>query len=182
MNLLEVGVKIKQMRKKNKMSQDDLATQINLTKSHISKIENGKATPSLVTLSKIAEIFDVPMAWFVIQDQFDGISIVSKKERNETVETNELGYQYELLANKSYMSNINPSIVTVHNGAENLAPYTHDNDEFIYVISGSIVLKYDHKFYHLEEGDSAYFSGKKEHIFINNSTENSKVLTIYVED
>ncbi|WNN75478.1 helix-turn-helix transcriptional regulator [Lysinibacillus capsici] len=44
MNLLEVGVKIKQMRKKNKMSQDDLASQINLTKSHISKIENGKAT------------------------------------------------------------------------------------------------------------------------------------------
>ena len=79
MNLLEVGVKIKQMRKKNKMSQDDLASQINLTKSHISKIENGKATPSPVTLSKIAEIFDVPMAWFVIQDQFDGISIVSKK-------------------------------------------------------------------------------------------------------
>ncbi|WP_312019091.1 helix-turn-helix transcriptional regulator, partial [Lysinibacillus sp. D4B1_S16] len=25
---------------------------MNLTKSHISKIENGKATPSLVTLSK----------------------------------------------------------------------------------------------------------------------------------
>ena len=176
MNILEVGVKIKQMRKKNKMSQDDLATQINLTKSHISKIENGKATPSLVTLSKIAEIFDV------IQDQFDGISIVSKKERNETVETNQLGYQYELLANKSYMSNINPSIVTVHNGAENLALYTHDNDEFIYIISGSIILKYDNEFYHLEEGDSAYFSGKKEHIFINNSAENSKVLTIYVED
>jgi len=166
MNLLEVGVKIKQMRKKNKMSQDDLASQINLTKSHISKIENGK----------------VPMAWFVIQDQFDGISIVSKKERNETVETNQLGYQYELLANKSYMSNINPSIVTVHNGAENLALYTHDNDEFIYIISGSIILKYDNKFYQLEEGDSAYFSGKKEHIFINNSAENSKVLTIYVED
>ena len=59
------------------------------------------------------------------------------------------------------MSNINPSIVTVHNGAENLAPYTHDNDEFIYVISGSIVLKYDHKFYNLEEGTLRIFLGKR---------------------
>ncbi|AWE06923.1 XRE family transcriptional regulator [Lysinibacillus sp. 2017] len=182
MNLVEVGSKIKQMRKKSKMSQLELADLIGLTKSHISKIENAKATPSLATLSKIAGIFHVPMAWFVIQEEFDGISIVSKKQRAETVETNELGYQYELLANKSYMSNINPSIVTVHNGAENLTPYLHDNDEFIYVITGSILLKYDNKLYTLDKGDSAYFSGKKEHIFINNSPENSKVLTIYVDE
>ncbi|PWA09225.1 XRE family transcriptional regulator [Pueribacillus theae] len=178
----ELGKRIKLMRTKKKLTQASLAELVGITKSHISKIENGVATPSLVTLSKIAEALGSPMSWFVIQEEHEGLSIVRKSDRNENVAKNEIGYEYELLANKNFMSNINPTIVTVLKGAEEIEPYVHDNDEFIYVITGAIQLKYDGKTFNLVQGDSAYFSGKKPHIFINNSDEVSKVLTIYVEE
>lgn len=181
MESMEVGKRIKHMRNKMNLTQLELADIVGITKSHISKIENGVATPSLVTLSKIAEVLKAPMSWFVDQEEHEGLSIVRKSERNEHVSKNEIGYEYELLANKNFMSSISPSIVTVLKGAEEIKPYIHDNDEFIYVISGSIQLMYDDKTYNLVTGDSAYFSGEKPHIFISTSDEISKVLTIYVE-
>lgn len=178
----ELGKRIKQMRIKKKLTQAALAELVGITKSYISKIENGIATPSLVTLSNIAETLDSPMSWFVIQEEHEGLSIVRKSDRKENVAKNEIGYDYELLANKNFMSNINPTIVTVLQGAEEVEPYVHNNDEFIYVLTGAIKLIYDGVTYNLVEGDSAYFSGKKPHIFINRSKVVSKVLTIYVEE
>lgn len=182
MEAKELGNRIKLMRTKKKLTQTALAELVGITKSHISKIENGVATPSLVTLSSIADALGYPMSWFVNQEEHEGLSIVRKSDRNKNVSKNEIGYDYELLANKNFMSSISPTIVTVLSGAEDIKPYVHDNDEFIYIIIGSIKLMYDGKVYNLEQGDSAYFSGKKPHIFINNSDEASKVLTIYVEE
>lgn len=58
MNLDE---KIKKIRKDNKMSQDDLAEIINVTRQTVSNWENGKNYPDIETLVKISDKFDISL-------------------------------------------------------------------------------------------------------------------------
>lgn len=52
---------IKLLRKKKGWSQTELAAKTGSTLSHINKIETGKYTPSLDTLSRLAEVFEVTL-------------------------------------------------------------------------------------------------------------------------
>lgn len=55
------GENIKMMRKGKKMTIVELSEQAKLSKSTISDIENGKSNPSIATLNKIANVFDIPV-------------------------------------------------------------------------------------------------------------------------
>ncbi len=56
-----IGENIKLLRKRNSYSQEEMATDLGLTRSSYSGYENGVAEPSLETLAKIGEFFKVSM-------------------------------------------------------------------------------------------------------------------------
>lgn len=58
MNLSE---NIKELRKQNNMTQEQLANMLNGKKSLVSNYENGYSTPDIYTLIKLADIFDVTL-------------------------------------------------------------------------------------------------------------------------
>lgn len=58
-----IGQRIKQIRNSKKLTQDDFAEIIGLTKNFISLIETGNRTPSDRTISDICRVFHVNEAW-----------------------------------------------------------------------------------------------------------------------
>lgn len=60
----EIGRKIKELRKKKKITQEELAFKIGKSPNFIGLIERGKKRPSIETLRKIAEVLDVPIKSF----------------------------------------------------------------------------------------------------------------------
>ena len=50
------------LRRKNKMTQQDLAKQINYSDKAVSRWENGEVLPDVETLAKIAEVYGVPLS------------------------------------------------------------------------------------------------------------------------
>ncbi len=50
-----IGKRIREMRERLELSQDDLARSLGVTPQHISAIEQGKRLPSLSSLGKLAE-------------------------------------------------------------------------------------------------------------------------------
>ena len=54
-----VNTSIKDLRKKNNMTQDELAERLNVTRQAVSSWENGKTQPDIETLTQLAEAFDV---------------------------------------------------------------------------------------------------------------------------
>ena len=58
-----IGQRIKQIRNSKKLTQDDFAEVIGLTKNFISLIETGNRTPSDRTISDICRVFHVNEAW-----------------------------------------------------------------------------------------------------------------------
>ncbi|WP_260858027.1 helix-turn-helix domain-containing protein [Bacillus sp. FJAT-22090] len=180
--LHHIGKKVKEARLNKSFTQQELAERCNLTKSHISKIENGQAAPAVATLSKIAQELNAPLSWFLEANNQSKLSIVKNNEKKVKLGNKEIGYTYEALANRDQFSKIEPVVVTVLPEADLVEPFTHVEDEFIYILSGSINLYYDSELHFLEQGDSAYFEGSVPHIFLSADKDTeAKVLTLFIQ-
>ena len=58
---MNIGETIRNIRKKRGIRQAELASEINITQSYLSQIENNKKEPHLSTLANIANILDIPL-------------------------------------------------------------------------------------------------------------------------
>ena len=58
---MEIGKKIMDLRKKNGLSQEELAEQVGVARQTISKWELGETSPDLVQAKKLSQIFSVSL-------------------------------------------------------------------------------------------------------------------------
>lgn len=149
----------------------------------LSKIENGQTSSAIATLSKIAKSLDVPLSWLLEDTPEKDIVILPKHKRQAKIGNEHIGYSYERLANRSKYTGIEPTIVhvTPKDYHTRIETYTHTEDEFIYILKGSIYLSYDDEKYLMKEGDTAYFKGTKPHLFLPVDNEGAKILTLFIE-
>ena len=60
-----IAINVKRLRTLKKLSQKEIALSIDIPQGQYSRIESGKVIPSIPTLKKIAEVFDVHLTEFV---------------------------------------------------------------------------------------------------------------------
>src|SRR5699024_2528164 len=134
-------------------------------------------------LSKISHALDVPLSWLLEDQPEQDLVLLSRDKRSSKVSDEHMGYSYELLANRSPYTGVEPTIVhvTPKNRNRREEDYTHSHDEFIYMLNGGIKLYYDVKDHLMSEGDITYFTWKKPHLLIMIDDEGAEVLTWYIE-
>lgn len=179
--LSEIGKRIRKARLGKGFTQQELADRCGFTKSLLSKIENGQTASAVATLSKIAEHLDTPLAWFLEENRDEHLVLSPLSKRTMKMGSKEMGYLYEILANRSRFSKIEPVLVTVPPDMTVTEPFTHPEEEFIYIVNGTIILFYDGERHVMGEGDTAYFSGMKPHIFLPFNEQEAKVLSIFIQ-
>lgn len=168
---------------RQKKTQQQIADECNISKSLLSKIENGQTSSAIATLSKISKVLDVPLSWLLEDNPEQDLVLLSKSERQSKVGDEHMGYSYELLANRSRFTGVEPTIVHVTPKNINFREdaYTHTQDEFIYILKGAIELFYNGSKHYMKKGDTAYFKGTKPHLFIPVDNEGAEVLTLFIE-
>ena len=67
----ELGDKVKLLRNRRGLKQDDLAEVLELSRSQISNLESGRRKLSLKQLEKLCEYFQVDMSYFVMSETTD---------------------------------------------------------------------------------------------------------------
>lgn len=67
----DLGEKVKLIRKRRKLKQDDLAEFLNLSRSQISNLESGRRNLSLKQLEKLCVFFQVDMSYFLMSETTD---------------------------------------------------------------------------------------------------------------
>ncbi|HLR71347.1 MAG TPA: XRE family transcriptional regulator [Pseudogracilibacillus sp.] len=174
---------MKQQRLRQKKTQQQIAEACNISKSLLSKIENGQTSSAIATLAKISKVLDVPLSWLLEDSPEQDLVLLSKAERQSKVGDERMGYSYELLANRSRYTGVEPTIVHVTPKDLNVREkgYTHSHDEFVYILKGAIELFYNGNKHYMKKGDSAYFKGTKPHLFIPVDNEGAEVLTLFIE-
>jgi transcriptional regulator with XRE-family HTH domain len=177
-----INTRIKKLRKRKGMTLQALSELTSLSKGYLSKIESSDTAPRLPTLHKIAVALDVEMDYF-----FEWESGRKKEQQNIDLVSGHAGYRKEMIktsADYSYWPLVHsfrgkymaPYFLTIGRGQTQ--QFTHDSEELLFVISGSIKLSYDGGEYTLEQGDCAYFDSRSEHQISNDAETNAEMLNV----
>ena len=67
----ELGKKIELLRKRRNLRQDDLANILDISRSQISNLENGRRGLSLEQLSTLCNYFKIDMSYFICENTID---------------------------------------------------------------------------------------------------------------
>jgi transcriptional regulator with XRE-family HTH domain len=176
-----VGTKIRHTRLLNALTMKQVADAAGCSESVLSKIENGRANPSLKMIHRIAAALGVTVGRLFAQED-DAEHIVARAGKRPMLETDQVhkgkGLRLEpLIANvaghllECHINHIEP-------GARSDGDLQHDGEEFGYVLEGSIELTVGGRRYLIETGDAFCFRSERPHSWRNRSNVPVKILWI----
>lgn len=177
---MTIGEKLKKSRNEKGMSLRELATKVELSASFLSQIEQGKASPSIENLKKIANTLDVRVS-YLIEDEEDEIKNIhyTKKADIKYLESKGSNTKMALLMPKNKEKNMEPIVYEIGiNGESGRDFYSHGGEEFIYILDGELDVYIADKKYKLKEGDSLYFKSQMKHRFKNTSKKEVRALWV----
>jgi len=178
-----VGESIRKSRQEQKLSVTKLAEQANISKSNLSKIENGIISPTFETLERISGGLGLTAASLLSDRDGNSEKIVFTKHGCGQ-KAAEAHYSFEFLFTGFENRRMVPFITTINSleVSDFKQPASHGGEEFIYVLSGAVVLigALDQP-QTLEQGDGAYFDSQVRHLVVNKGKERSTLLWVWSE-
>ncbi len=164
----QIGARVRQLRAGRTVTLEQLAAEVGVTKGQLSRIENGKVSVPVSTLTRIAAALGVsPGAFFQSAEAKPRAKFVSKKQRRVTVgRGSKLGHFYESLAyDLPFEKAFEPYLMTIEekkiDPAQNV--FKHPGHELLFMLEGKMDYRHADEIYHLEPGDSLFFDGAIEH-------------------
>jgi len=160
---MEIGEKIRSERKRTKMTLDQLAKKIGVSKMTIHRIETGKTSPSIAILGDIAEALHTPISRFI--EEGTPLIVINRKEQHFSVEGDNL-----IATNvfpRRLLSSLNSETMAINyveaeNGAV-VEKHTNKGYEWVFQISGQSVLRYDKNEYICNSGDVFFYDATRAH-------------------
>lgn len=165
----EIGEKVRALRLRKKMALIELGRHTGLSAALLSKIERSNIYPPLPTLLRIAMVFGVGLDYFFSDESKRRVlSIVRRKERVRFPDRVEgaISYFFESLDFNANERKLNAYYADFQPVAEEDAPvHAHEGVEFIYIVTGALLLTIGRQQNQLEEGDSIYFDAAVPHSY-----------------
>jgi len=165
-----IGSKLRALRRRKKMGLADLSAHTELSPALLSKLERGHIYPTLPTLLRIAMVFSVGLDYF-FRDERDRprLAIVRRSERQSFPDDpsgKAVSYHFESLDFAAVERRLNAYMATFESiDGSRARPHAHEGAEFIYVISGTLALRYEEEEANLQAGDAVYFDSSRAHAY-----------------
>ena len=171
---MDLGKKIRQLRKIKGLTLEELADRCELTKGYISQIENNLNSPSIATLTDILSALGSNLSEFFSAEQEEKI-VFSK---DEFIEKDSDGVRWEWLIANAQKNMMEPVLVELSEGAETTGDVPHEGEEFGYVLEGRIAIQLGNKLHTCKKGEAFYYTAGKPHSIINKGKGKAKFLWI----
>lgn len=168
-----VGSRLRMLRSIRGRSLSHVAEAIGISTGFLSAIERSQMSASVGTLRKLARYYKVNILDFYNPPESNP-HLVRPRER-KTMNAGP-GVTMELLAwGKTVME---PHLFRVAPGSGSGDPYTHEGEEFLFVMKGELDIALDGEQYNLKSGDSLYFDSTTPHRWTNPGRKEAWVLWI----
>jgi DNA-binding transcriptional MerR regulator/quercetin dioxygenase-like cupin family protein len=157
-----IGAHLRQLRARRKLSLAHVAKAVGISVGFLSALERSHMSGSVGTLRKLARFYKTN-----ILDFFDAGAASSRKVRPAERKVLEAGagVRLELLAWGNTV--MEPHLFRIAPDAGSGDPYTHEGEEFIYVLRGDLEITVDGEEHRLKPGDSFYFESSTPHRWKN---------------
>ncbi len=169
---MELGIKIKELRLKKGLTQEELASRCELTKGYISQLENDLTSPSIATLNDILTSLGTSLNEFFSDDEYEQIVF---KEDDYFEKESEIGTLLWLVPT-SQKNMMEPIKLRLNPGAETEHDIPHDGEEFGFVLKGKIELYIGKRKAEAKEGESFYFKADRTHYLKNVANEIAEII------
>ena len=180
-----LGERIKVLRQKAGILPEDLAPVLDLPNAVLAKIESGVVEPTVATLLKISQYFNVPMETFFSDEILKApLQVVRAHELEKTERKRASGevvasYKYWALAPKISNKNMQPFLIELDpNVKEDLPRLSHEGEEFFYVLEGHIELQAGKEVIQLKPGDCVYFQSEIPHAVYGRGKSKSRAVVV----
>ena len=173
---MEIGKKIKRMRLRLGLTQEELADRTELTKGFISQLERDITSPSIATLVDILDALGSNVSDF-FRDSGDE-RVVFPAEEMFIKEDAEAGTTIRWLVPNAQKNDLEPILVTLRPGAKTMEQDPHEGQEFGYVLSGTVTLMCGESKFKIGKGDSFYIRPSEMHYLLNSGKSEAKIIWV----
>lgn len=173
---MNIGEKIKLLRVRNNLTQEELAERSELTKGFISQVERDLASPSIQTLVDILDGLGTNLQDFFTDAAVEQI-VFSEEDFFETV-NDELGFTLNWVVPNAQKNAMEPILLRLPEGAKSRKVGPHEGEEFGYVLQGTVLLHANDTVYKVKRGETFYLDGASVHYLENPGKRTAEVLWI----
>jgi len=168
-----IGTHLRQLRARRQLSLAEVAKTVGISVGFLSALERSQMSASVGTLRKLARFYKTN-----ILDFFDARGASSRQVRpaERKVLQAGAGVHMELLAWGNTV--MEPHLFRIESEAGSGDPYTHEGEEFIFVLRGELAITLYDKEYRLKPGDSFYFESATPHHWRNPGRGETRVLWV----
>uniref|UniRef100_A0A6A7GBZ9 DNA-binding protein n=2 Tax=Hirondellea gigas TaxID=1518452 RepID=A0A6A7GBZ9_9CRUS len=179
--LTNIGEKINKLRKNKGMTLRDLGRKVDLSAGFLSQLERGLSTISVDLLQKIAVVLSVELTYFFSEPKVKNEkTVVMRGYEKEVYELINSQFVLYHLSNNLTDKNMVPRMVDIlpKEKQERLKGYSHEGEEFIYVLVGILTLVFNDREEILYPGDSAHYNSNSLHNWGNNTSKKTRIIAI----
>lgn len=168
-----IGSHLRQLRTKRRLSLAQVARAVGISVGFLSALERSRMTGSVGTLRKLARYYKTN-----ILDFFDATGASSRQVHPEQRKVLEAGpgVRMELLAWGNTV--MEPHLFRVAPQTGSGDAYTHEGEEFLFVLRGALNITLEKQEYRLKAGDSFYFESATPHQWKNPGRKETWVLWV----
>ncbi len=183
--LVEIAKKIRSLRQARNLTLHEVAERAEVSKSLLSKVENGRTVPSLPVLVAVIQSLEVDMSSFFEDIGFGrGAHLPYIHQRAADYQPFERerakGFSYRHVLNQSLQdTTLEVVILDLQPGSER-EPLTTDGYEYKFVLRGEVEYQIGDSTVQLATGDSLFFDGRVPHVPINRGKEVASMLVVYL--
>ncbi len=176
MSGLMIGAKIRDLRIKNGLTQEELANRSELSKGFISQVESEQTSPSISTLVDILECLGTNLSDFFNEETNE--KTVFSGEDYFVKESEEEGHSITWIVPNCQKNDMEPIICELYPGGRSPVDEPHSGEEFGYVLAGTVHVHVGEALYRARKGESFYFTADREHYISNPGKSRAKVLWV----
>jgi DNA-binding transcriptional MerR regulator len=168
-----IGSHLRQLRAKRQLSLAQVAQAVGISVGFLSALERSHMSGSVGTLRKLARFYKTN-----ILDFFDANGANSRQVQPEQRKVLDAGpgVRMELLAWGNTV--MEPHLFRVAPQSGSGDSYTHDGEEFLFILRGALNITLEREEYRLKAGDSFYFESSRPHQWKNAGRTEAWVLWV----
>lgn len=171
-----LGRKLRFYRSKQKLTLKQVSKQSGLSLSFVSAVERGATGISLASLLKLSLVLNLHLSDLYEEIPTSDQKLVRLSDR-QVFEQNMTGVRIEQLTHGPSL--LEAQCFILEPGASSEGSYSHEGEELIYVLEGSVDFYLDDvEHHHLEAGDCLHFSSLQLHRWENESKARSSLLWV----
>jgi DNA-binding transcriptional MerR regulator/quercetin dioxygenase-like cupin family protein len=168
-----IGRQLRKLRLQRGVSLAHVAESVGISVGFLSALERSQMSASVGTLRKLARFYKTNILDFFDPAEASGRQVSADKRK--ILEAGP-GVRMELLAWGDTV--MEPHLFRIAPKAGSGESYSHEGEEFLYVLRGELQISVEEKQYRLKAGDSFYFESSSPHHWLNPGHSESLILWV----